>query len=174
VSFDRSSPSIDPGNALGLPRGDLHELVVDAAKKRPALLLETVFISVSGSRGDQIAMLRAGQADGKVAVEQQREMWLDVITKDAMHGQDDLAPELTAPALVGFRRIGEAVTEDVVTRCQSGQNQLLQVLGAGGKHQCHLRARTEPVRAGIEQHVADGLADGGAAGFARQQYFQVE
>src|SRR4051812_3549349 len=76
-------------------------------------------------------------------------------------------------ALIGKGAVGVAVAKYDLSRCQSWTDDLINNLGAGGVKEQRLGAWTHLGARGVEQHSADGVADGRAAGFARDQNGQI-
>src|SRR5438067_4751134 len=115
----------------------------DALEKCAALLFEAVlvgFVAV-GAAAITVAAAGARNAQRGVSVHQQREVRADIAAERAVQLQHRPAAQLTAAALVGFGRVGEAVTENDFALRERRQDQLLQMLCARGKHQRHLRFR---------------------------------
>ncbi len=89
-----------------------------------------------------------------------------------MQPQHDLAAQLAAAALVSLAGIGEAVAQHPLAAMQCGQNQLVNMLGAVGKHQRQLRQRRKPGSPRAEQNAAQLLSQRGAAGLGRVDHVQ--
>ena len=83
-----------------------------------------------------------------------------------MHLQHRLRAQLAASTLVSLGRIGEAIAEHDASFGERGQNDLVNVLGAGSEHERHFRERRKSRGGGVQQHVANSFARGGAARFA--------
>lgn len=121
------------------------------------------------------AIRRAAAAGARQAllhrqVEQQGEVRNEAIGGPALQFGDALERLAAATALVGVAGVGEAVGQDPASRRQRGTDGTAHQLGARGEHEQQLGLGGEPLELGIEQHRADGLAGGRAAGFARDQH----
>ena len=71
--------------------------------------------------------------------------------------------KLAPVALIGQRRIGEAITDDDLTACKSGLDDLVHHLGASGFEEQELCERRHRVIFLVEEQRADLLAQARAA-----------
>jgi len=83
-----------------------------------------------------------------------------------VHLQHGLRAQLAASTLVSLGRVGEAIAEHNASFGERGQNDLVNVLGAGSEHEGHFRKRGKSGGGGVEQHFANLFPCGGAARFA--------
>src|ERR1700688_1964412 len=75
-----------------------------------------------------------------------------------MQFENVLAAQLAPVALVRFRGIGEAITEDNLALIERWLNHLGNVLCARGEHQSHFCQRRKTLGCGVEQHASNFLA----------------
>ena len=89
----------------------------------------------------------------------------------AVHGMRDLVDELAidaaAAALVGVRRIGEAVAQHPLAARERGTDQVVDVHLARAEHEQRLGGRADVLLAAIEHQRTNAFGDLGAAGFTR-------
>ncbi len=83
-----------------------------------------------------------------------------------MQLQHRLRAQLAACTLVSLGRIGEAIAEHNASFGERGQNDLVNVLGAGSEHEGHFSKRRKARGGGVQQHVANLFARIGATRFA--------
>src|SRR5579864_9036571 len=111
MRLPRRSARIDNNHASRLPLRDRVISVAHARKESSRLLLEPVLVmtAVGGLRDSLIAAARAADAGMRIGIEQQCQVRLQIPAEHTMQLQDRGASEFSAAALVGLRRIGEAV-----------------------------------------------------------------
>src|SRR5450755_3132046 len=83
-----------------------------------------------------------------------------------MHPEYRIPAQLAASPLVSLGRIGEAIAEYDTSFGKRGQNDFMNVLGAGSKHERQFCKRRKSRGGGVQQHVANLLAGGRASRFA--------
>ena len=153
-----------------LARCYLFVFLVDAAIKIVGLALETIFV---GALLANVALVTtAGATEGVFERGQQEDsqIGLEVAAGGGMHGEDALAAELTASALVGLGGVGVSVAEDDAARSESRLDDLGDGLSPVGEHQGHLGGRCDGTKggfgAGVEQDASNAVAEGSSTRLA--------
>ena len=99
--------------------------------------------------------------------QQDRELRLESIADSRMQGAHALAAQPAACALVGLAGVGITIAQHYGTGSQGGAHHLCERLRPVGEHQGHLGFRGDAAQrgftAGVEQHAADAVAQGGPA-----------
>ena len=143
---------------------------VDAAVEVVGLALEAVFVGALLFDVALVAAAGAAERGFERGEEEEGEVGLEVVAGGGMHGEDALAAELAASALVGLGGVGVAVAEDDGAGGEGGEDDFGDGLGAVGEHEGHLGGGSDGAEgsfgAGVEQDAADAVAEGGAAGLA--------
>jgi hypothetical protein len=104
----------------------------------------------------RLALPKALSADVDGNVKIQRKVWLQLALDPFLENLQSCKADPSTPALVRKGCVREAVTENNVACCESGQNDSVQVLAAGSEHEQRLGLRGDrAVR--IQQQFANGL-----------------
>ena len=115
-----------------------------------------------------VAAAGAGERGFERRQQQQGEVGLQVVADGGVHGEDALAAELAAGALVGLGGVGEAVAEDDGAGGECGLDDLGDGLGAVGEHERHFGERGDGAERGFGARVEqDGRGCGRRAGWSR-------
>jgi len=152
------------GVGLGLGEVVLADLFVVVEGALLDAVLFNAGVGVVGEEGELGADAGAGEFDGEV--EEEGEVGPAVFDGDVADGADVGGGEAVAAELVGEGGGDEAVAEDELPGGEGGEDVLLHHLGAGGHVEEHLAAHVHFVVFGVEEDLADLLADAGRAGVA--------
>lgn len=126
---------IDRENPLRFAAGDGQVCVVDATEKFAIFLLKTVFIGPVAGGVFEVAPAGAVHAVRDFGVHQDGEVGLESVTQHAVELKHGFRAESASATLVGLGRVGEPVAEDPSAGIQSGQDELIDLLGARGEHE---------------------------------------
>src|SRR6185312_6469861 len=129
---------VDHRYSLGLAPGDREIGIAHATKERTALLLESVLIAFRAfisRRASHITTAGALHTRGNVRVHQNRQLGLQVSAENAMQSQHRLRAQLSATALVSFRRVGKPVAQHKFPLRDSRLNNFFDVLRARSEHE---------------------------------------
>ena len=168
MGFCRRPARIDHLYTVGFAGGDGKISAPNTPEKGTAFLLEPVLVFFQAAvLLFPISAAGALDAETDFIIEKDSQVRLQITAKDLVQLQHWLAAQSPSRALVGLGRIREAITKHDAPLSQCGQNHFLNVLGTGGKHQSHFGQWREAGSRGVQQHFANLLAGGSAAGFAR-------
>ncbi len=158
--------------AMGFAPCDRQICLMNPIEECIALFLKAIFVGLvlRSVRLLTIATPRPLHTCRDVGIHEDGEIRPQAPAYDAVQLENRFDPETASSTLVGFGRIGKAITQHPLSGFECRQNHLGDLLGARGKHQSHLGQRIEAGGAGIQQDGADAFADGGAAGFASGQH----
>src|SRR6202011_4846256 len=123
------------------------------------LALEAVLVGSVGV--DVPGVAAAGAVEGGVdgGEEQQGEVGLECSADGVVEGENLLAAELAASALVGLGGVGETIAEDDVAGGQCGLDDLGDGLGTVGEHQGELGDGGDGAEGGLGTGVENDAAD---------------
>ena len=133
---------------------------------------DSTFEAVAG--GVAAALLGARHADLDRGVEHEGEVGLQVADGHAFERAQQLVVDPSQLALIDVRRIREAIADHPAAARQRRHDGIADVVVAGGGEQDRLRGGAERLGRAREQHVADDLGAGRAAGLARQHHADAE
>jgi hypothetical protein len=102
-----------------------------------------------------------------VEVEEEGKVRPHTAAGQAFERRDDLGTQLPAVTLIRGRGVVEAIRDDNPAGFESGEDDLLDVLGAGREVQEQLGNRPQVCRGGVQQNPADLPADARAPGLLR-------
>ena len=154
-------------DSLGLAGGYGQVGVADTPEKSSIFLFKAVLVPFRAARFvSSIAPPGALDAESHLVIEQDGQVGLQVAAEDFMHLQDRLGAELAASTLVSLGGIGKAIAEHDASFGERRQNDLMDVLRAGGEHERHFGERRKSRGGGVQQDVANSFASLSAARFA--------
>ncbi|KRP32332.1 MAG: hypothetical protein ABS32_04120, partial [Verrucomicrobia subdivision 6 bacterium BACL9 MAG-120820-bin42] len=164
-----SAGGVNEFDSFGLPYGEVAISLGNLLIKIEAEIFEPILLSNGPGSSES-----ATSGLGRIEVENQSEIGLalgdgEVIDKiDLGHGQAAGIPLEDGGGVV------EAVGNDPFASSEGGMNQFADEFGAAGGKEEELRFRGHGLAHGIVfEKVADGFADGGAAGFPHLVHGQV-
>ena len=176
VSFPSGPACIYYDDPLRLAGSDCQVSASNPDKKGPAFLLKAVLIGfpVSISAGTcVVAAPGAFHAGGNIGLHQNRQIRFQISAQDPVQLQHRPAAEFATTALIGFRRVGEAVAEHHAAFGERGLNDFCNVLRARGEHQSQLSQRGQAGGPSVEQNVSDFFSHGGSTRLARNHHGKV-
>jgi hypothetical protein len=145
-------------------------LFIDSSVEVVVLALEAVFVGAGAADVALIAAAGSVQRGGQGRQQEKGEVGLDAVADGLVKGEDALGAEAAAGALVGLGGVGVAVAEDDGAVGESGQDDLVEALGAVGEHEGHFSFGGDGAELGlaarVKQDGADAVAESGAAGLA--------
>lgn len=168
VRCRRRTPCVHNCYALRFAACDGEIAVAHAREEGTVFLLESVFILVAATVFRTLLVAAPGAVDaaGYVGVHENGQVGLQVVAQDAVKLECSGTSQFATRALIGLGGVGEAVAEDGFAFGHGGLDYFPDVLGTGGKHQSHLRQRTQLGGSGVQNEVSDFLSGSSPAGFA--------
>lgn len=151
-------------DTLRFAGGNFPVLVINPPVEQLVLALKAVFVRALSTAGAGVAAAGSVKRAVKVRQQEKSKVGLKISAKVGMELKNNFAAKLAASALVGFGRVGEAVTQDNVAAIKRGQDDLRYRLRTVREHETQLGSRRKGSGAGIEQEGADAVTDGGSAG----------
>ena len=150
-------------NPVGFALGEVEVALSDGSEEFKGFAFHAV-------KGTLAAGLHALESDFGVEVEQEGAMRADRSGGELIDAGDFSGLEGTGDALINGGGIEVAVAKNDFTRLESGLDYFAGKLGAAGgkEEEFRLRAHCLPGLVVLDE-IAQGFAEGGAAGFAGQQ-----